>query len=441
MRTHGTTVTDLSAAMLPGPYIIPAYGVEGRIRLTNKTPAGTYRAPGRYESTFARERLIDKIAGELRLSPIDVRRVNLIAEEAMPFNRRIKTLGTEVVYDSGKYRDLLERVLDHLDYDRLQAQLTERRSRGEHVGLGLAYFVEKSGLGPQDLVRMTVDRSGAIEIVTGVASVGQGVETVLAQICAETTGIPIERISVVHGQTDRIEIGFGAFASRVTVMAGSAVKIAAEALCDRAMEVAAKLLQTTPDALGLSNGMIEAIDGGASLSLGEIAEHLRDSGGLTSEGRFVANHMTYPYGLHVAQVRIDPLTYGITIERYLVGYDVGRAINPMLIEGQIVGGVAQGIGGALLEEFVYDENGQPLAASFADYLMPTCREVPEVEVLLREDARSPLNPLGVKGAGEGGINAAGAALAAAIDAAIQKPGAVDRLPITSDRLHAMMRKP
>jgi len=441
VRTHGTTVTDLSAAMLPGPYIIPAYGVEGRIRLTNKTPAGTYRAPGRYESTFARERLIDKIAGELRLSPIDVRRVNLIAEEAMPFNRRIKTLGTEVVYDSGKYRDLLERVLDHLDYDRLQAQLTERRGRGEHVGLGLALFVEKSGLGPQDLVRMTVDRSGAIEIVTGVASVGQGVETVLAQICAETTGIPIERISVVHGQTDRIEIGFGAFASRVTVMAGSAVKIAAEALCDRAMEVAAKLLQTTPDALGLSHGMIHAVDGRASLSLGEIAEHLGDSGGLTSEGRFVANHMTYPYGIHVAQVRIDPLTCGITIERYLVGYDVGRAINPMLIEGQIVGGVAQGIGGALLEEFVYDENGQPLAASFADYLMPTCREVPEVEVLLREDARSPLNPLGVKGAGEGGINAAGAALAAAIDAAIQKPGAVDRLPITSDRLHAMTRRP
>ena len=441
VRTHGTTVTDLSAAMLPGPYIIPAYGVEGRIRLTNKTPAGTYRAPGRYESTLARERLIDKIAGELRLSPIDVRRVNLIAEDAMPFNRGIKTLGTEVVYDSGKYRDLLERVLDHLDYDRLQAQLAERRSRGEHAGLGLALFVEKSGLGPQDLVRMTVDRSGAIEIVTGVASVGQGVETVLAQICAETTGIPIERISVVHGQTDRIEIGFGAFASRVTVMAGSAVKIAAEALCDRAMEVAAKLLQTTPDALGLSNGMIQAVDGGASLSLGEIAEHLGDSGGLTSEGRFVANHMTYPYGVHVAQVRIDPLTCGITIERYLVGYDVGRAINPMLIEGQIVGGVAQGIGGALLEEFVYDENGQPLAASFADYLMPTCREVPEVEVFLREDARSPLNPLGVKGAGEGGINAAGAALAAAIDAAIQKPGAVDRLPVTSDRLHAMMRKP
>ena len=440
VRTHGTTVTDLSAGLLPGPYVIPAYRAAGHIRLTNKTPAGTYRAPGRYESTFARERLIDKIASELGRSAVDVRRVNLIGEEAMPFDRGIDTLGTGVVYDSGKYLDLLERVLAHVEYDRLQADLAARRSRGERVGLGIGYFVEKSGLGPQDLVRMKVDRNGAIEIVTGVASVGQGVETVLAQICAETTGVPIEHIRVIHGQTDRIEIGFGAFASRVTVMAGSAVKIAAEALRDRAVEVAALLLQTTPDALRLSNGVIERINGGASLSLADIAEHLEETGGLTSEGRFVAGHMTYPYGIHVAQVKVDPLTCGVTIERYVVAYDVGRAINPMLIEGQIAGGVAQGIGGAFLEEFIYDENGQPLAASFADYLMPTCLEVPDVEVLLREDAPSPLNPLGVKGAGEGGINAVGAALAAAIDAAVQRPGAVLELPITPARLHAILRR-
>jgi aerobic carbon-monoxide dehydrogenase large subunit len=440
VRTHGTTVTDLSAGLLPGPYVIPAYRVAGHIRLTNKTPAGTYRAPGRYESTFARERLIDRIASELGRSAVDVRRVNLIAEEAMPFDRGIDTLGTGVVYDSGKYLDLLERVLAHVEYDRLQADLAARRSRGERVGLGIGYFVEKSGLGPQDLVRMKVDRNGAIEIVTGVASVGQGVETVLAQICAETTGVPIECIRVIHGQTDRIEIGFGAFASRVTVMAGSAVKIAAEALRDRAAEVAAILLQTTPDELRLSNGVVERINGGASLSLADIAAHLEETGGLTSEGRFVAGHMTYPYGIHVAQVKVDPLTCGVTIERYVVAYDVGRAINPMLIEGQIAGGVAQGIGGAFLEEFVYDENGQPLAASFADYLMPTCREVPDVEVVLREDAPSPLNPLGVKGAGEGGINAVGAALAAAIDAAVQRPGAVVELPITPARLHAILRR-
>ena len=439
VRTHGTTVTDLSAGLLPGPYVIPAYGVAGHIRLTNKTPAGTYRAPGRYESTFARERLIDAIAVELGLSPVEVRRVNLIGEAAMPFDRGFETLGTRVVYDSGKYAELLERVLAHLDHDRLQQRLAERRSRGELVGLGLGYFVEKSGLGPQDLVRMRLDARGDIEIVTGVASVGQGVETALAQICAETLQVPIERIRVIHGQTERIEIGFGAFASRVTVMAGSAVKIAAEALRASALEVAAKLLQTTPDALHLSNGMIETVNGSASLQLADVAAHFEESGGLTGEGRFASSHMTYPYGIHAAQVYVDPATCAVTIERYVVAYDVGRAVNPMLIEGQIVGGVAQGVGGAFLEEFVYDENGQPLAASFADYLMPTCHEVPEVEVLLREDAPSPLNPLGVKGAGEGGINAAGAALAGAIDAAIQKPGAVAQLPITPGRLHAILR--
>jgi carbon-monoxide dehydrogenase large subunit len=440
VRTHGTTVTDLSAGLLPGPYVIPAYSVEGHIRLTNKTPAGTYRAPGRYESTFARERLIEKIAAELKLSSIDVRRVNLIPESAMPFHRGIEALGTHVVYDSGKYHDLLERMLVHLDYDRLLEEAAARRAKGEMVGLGIAYFVEKSGLGPDDLVRMSLDKSGAVEIVTGVASVGQGVETVLAQICAETLDIPIERITVVHGQTDRIECGRGAFASRVTVMAGSAVKIASEALRDRAVEAAADLLQAAPDRLHLVDGAVAVREGGASIRLGEIASQLGETGGLKSEGWFRADHMTYPYGIHFAQVKIDPLTCGVGIERYLVAYDVGRAINPMLVQGQIAGGVAQGVGGALLEEFVYDGQGQPLAASFADYLLPTCHEVPDVEVLIREDSPSPLNPLGVKGAGEGGITGVGAALASAIDAALQQPGAVNRLPMTPDRLHRILHR-
>jgi aerobic carbon-monoxide dehydrogenase large subunit len=440
VRTHGTTVTDLSAGLLPGPYLVPAYSVEGHIRLTNKTPAGTYRAPGRYESTFARERLIEKIAAELALSSIDVRRVNLIPEAAMPFHRGIETLGTDVVYDSGKYHDLLERMLVHLDYDRLLEEAAARRAKGEMVGLGIAYFVEKSGLGPDDLVRMRLDKSGAVEIVTGVASLGQGVETVLAQICAETLDIPIERITVVHGQTHRIECGRGAFASRVTVMAGSAVKIAAEALRDRAVEVAADLLQAAPDRLGLVDGAVTVREGGASIRLGDIASHLEKTDGLTSEGWFRADHMTYPYGIHFAQVKVDPLTCGVGIERYLVAYDVGRAINPMLVQGQIAGGVAQGIGGALLEEFLYDGQGQPLVTSFADYLLPTCHEVPDVEVLIREDSPSPLNPLGVKGAGEGGITGVGAALASAIDAALQQPGAVGRLPITPDRLHRILHR-
>lgn len=436
VRTHGGTVSDLAAALLPGPYVIPAYRAEGHIRLTNKTPAGTYRAPGRYETTFARERLIDAIAHRLGLDPLEVRRVNLIREAQIPFDRGIDALGTHVVYDSGKYHDLLERTLERLDHPSLSARLAERRAAGEAVGLGFAYFVEKSGLGPRDLVTISVEEDDTIELVTGSASVGQGIETAMAQICAEVIGLPITRIRVIHGQTDRIAMGFGAFASRVTVMTGSAVKLAAEALRDKALALAAPLLQSTVDDLMLEAGRVVSRSSGAAIGLSAIA--VQSVGGLAAEGLFEADHMTYPYGVHVAQVRVDRETCGVTVERYLVAYDVGRSINPLLIDGQIVGAAAQGIGGALLEEFVYDEAGQPLAASFADYLMPTCAEMPPVDVLLREDAPSPLNPLGVKGAGEGGITAVGAAIAAAVDEALGRPGLVDRLPISPSRLHAAL---
>ncbi|MGV7030872.1 xanthine dehydrogenase family protein molybdopterin-binding subunit [Methylobacterium symbioticum] len=433
IRTHGATVSDLAAALLPGPYIVPAYRVEGRIRLTNKTPCGTYRAPGRYETTFARERLIDAIARRLGLDPVAVRRVNLIPETSMPFDRGIDALGTHVVYDSGKYRDLLDRTLDHLGYPALKADLAARRAGGEAVGLGLAVFVEKSGLGPRDLARVNLGPDGAIRIVTGACSIGQGVETAMAQICAETLQVPIARMAVIHGQTREIPIGFGAFASRVTVMTGSAVKLASEDLLGRARVVAGRLLQAEPALLTYRDGAFHHSETAASVDLAGIAAQSGE--GLTGEGLFETSHMNYPYGVHVAQVRIDRETCGVTVERYLVAYDIGRAVNPMLVEGQIVGAAVQGIGGALLEEFVYDADGQPLATSFADYLMPTSREAPPIEVLLREDAPSPLNPLGVKGAGEGGLTAAGAAIASAVDDALGHPGLVTRLPITPLALH------
>ena len=438
VRTHGGTVTDLAAGLLPGPYVIPAYRVAGHVRLTNKTPAGTYRAPGRYESTFARERLVDRIAGELGLDPVAVRRVNLVPEDAMPFHRGLDTLGTHVVYDSGRYHDLLDRTLAHVNFDGERKRAAERRAAGEAVGVGLGWFVEKSGLGPKDLARITLAGDGSLEIVTGVASIGQGVETVLAQICAETLQLPIEIMRVVHGQTDRIEYGMGAFASRVTVMTGSAVQIASADLLARASAEAATMLQDAPDAVSFAGGAF-ATPGGASVSLREVAAHLEASGRtLSGEGEFAADHMNYPYGIHIARVRVDRDTGGVAIERYVVAYDIGRAVNPMLVEGQIVGACVQGIGGALFEEFVYDEGGQPLAASLADYLMPTCHEVPDVETFLREDAPSPLNPLGVKGAGEGGITAVGAAIASAIDDALGQPGLVSRLPVSPTRLHALI---
>jgi aerobic carbon-monoxide dehydrogenase large subunit len=445
LRTHAATVTDLTAALLPGPYRVPAYRAVGRVRLTNKTPCGTYRSPGRFEGSFARERLIDAVAARIGIDPIEARRRNLIAQGEMPYTRTLDTLGTEVALDSGDYAGLLDKTLAHLDWPALQRSLARRRATGEMVGAGLAMFVEKTGLGPRDLARVTVDGDGAIEVVTGAASVGQGVETVIAQICADALGVDYAGIRVVHGQTDRIAFGMGAFASRVTVMTGEATRIAAAQVRAKAIEAAAELLQAPADSLDVVDGRVVRTDAaeGPSVTLGEVARAraLADGGtGLCAEGWFQCDHMNYPYGVHVAIVAVDRDTGGVAVERFVVAYDVGKAVNPMLVEGQIVGGVLQGLGGALYEEFRYDERGEPLSVTFADYLLPTAREAPPVEVIICEDAPSPLNPLGLKGAGEGGAAAVGAAVAAAIDAAIGIPGAVTQLPVTPQRLRGILRQ-
>ncbi len=449
MRTHAATVPDLAAAMLPGPYRVPAYRATGHIRLTNKTPGGTYRAPGRYESTFVRERLIDAIAAEIGIDAVEVRRRNLIDKSEMPVARELETLGTHIVLDSGDYAGLLDKALAGVSWGELQAKIRQRRAAGELVGAGVAMFVEKSGLGPFDDVRITIDTQGFVEVVTGAASVGQGVETVIAQICAETLGVGYARVNVIHGQTNRIARGLGAFASRVTVMTGEATRLAAVTLRDKALATAAELMQLPVGELDIVDGQIVRTGGaiGPSVGLGQIAAALAPGSkllgdqppGLFAEGTFESAHMTYPYGVHVAVVSLAEDTGAIAIERYLVAYDVGKAINPMLVAGQIVGGVAQGIGGALYEEFTYDDRGEPLAVTFADYLMPTAHEVPHVDVIVSEDAPSPLNPMGVKGAGEGGTNAVGAALAAAIDDALGMPGAITQLPVSPQTIKALLR--
>jgi len=438
LRTHGVVVADLTCAMLPGPFVIPAYRSVGHVRLTNKTPCGTYRAPGRFEASFVRERLVDVIADRLGLDPVAVRHRNFIAKNAMPFRREFSALGTEIVYDTGDYAGLLDKFLNRVQWERLRVDAARRRQAGEMVGLGFGFFVEKSGLGPFDDVRIALGGDGIIQVITGAASIGQGVETVMAQICADGLGTGLDRIRVIHGQTDRIERGMGAFASRVTVMTGAAVTIAAAKLRRELLAVAGRLLQTAPDRLAITGDRVLLRDepGGPSLDLAEIA---RGAGGeLTADATFTAAHMTYPYGVHLAQVWIEPDSCAIAVERYVVGFDVGRAVNPMLVEGQISGGAAQGIGAALFEEFVYDASGQPQSVTLADYLLPTIAEIPQIEVLLFEDAPTPLNPLGVKGAGEAGIAAAGAAIAAAVDDALGRVGAVQQLPITPNRLHALM---
>ena len=439
MRTHAATVPDLAAAMLPGPYRVPAYRATAHIRLTNKTPCGTYRAPGRYESSFVRERLLDAIAIKIGIDRVEARRRNLIAASAMPYALGLDTLGTHIVYDSGDYAGLLDKALRLVDWQELQTSLARRRGSGEKVGAGIALFVEKSGLGPSDTVRVELTESGGVEVVTGVASVGQGVETAMAQICADALGTDYATIRVTHGQTDRIDKGFGAFASRVTVMCGEATRLAAIKLRAQAIEVASTLMQAPTHDLHIVDGWVVRRDrAGASISLDELARMLPE--GLAAEATFESAHMVYPYGVHIAVIRVDSDTGAVTLERYAIAYDVGRAVNPMLVEGQIAGGLAQGIGGALFEDFRYDENGEPLAVTFADYLMPTAREIPAARILITEDAPSPLNTLGLKGAGEGGANPVGAAIASAIDDAIGIPGAVTRLPVTPQRMRSLLKQ-
>jgi carbon-monoxide dehydrogenase large subunit/6-hydroxypseudooxynicotine dehydrogenase subunit gamma len=449
VRTHATRVAMMTCGVLPGPYRVPgAYRAVCHFRLTNKTPAATYRAPGRFETTFVRERLVDAIAHRLKLDPIAVRRRNAVTVGEMPFKRPLEALGEEIHFDSGDYHALLDKLMDYVKWDELKAGLAKRRTAGEMVGAGLAMFVEKAGLGPTDGVRIQVDTSGAVEVITGGASIGQGFETVMAQVAAEVLGTDYRKMRVTHGNTERIEFGIGAHASRATVMTASATREAALKVRAKALDVAAELMQAPADTLDIVNGEVVHKDrsGGPSISLGQIAARLSNTShslggrepGLSAEGWFFAEHQVYPYGDHLAVVKVDPDTGGVKVERYVIAYDIGRAINPTLVKGQIAGGFAQGLGGALLEEFTYSETGDPLAVTFADYLLPTVRETPDLEIVLTEDFPSPLNPLGIKGAGESGINGVGGAIASAIDDAIGIPGAITELPVTPQRLKAII---
>ena len=447
VRTHGARVPDMSIGMLLGPYRVPSYRAVAHYRLTNKTPAATYRAPGRFEGSFVRERLIDAIAQRLGIDAIEVRRRNLIAAAEMPYSRGLTAIETEVILDSGDYAGLLDKTLDRAGWSRLQQEARRRRAAGEAVGVGIAMFVEKSGLGPSEFVTMSVGSDGRVDVVTGAASLGQGMETAIAQICAETLGVDYRMVRVLHGDTTRIRYGFGAHASRVTVMTGEAARRAAEAVRRKAIDVAAEQLQQDPDRLDIIDGEVRTDDpNGGSITLGRIAALLGPASaargerepGLSAEAWFHCEHMNYPYGVHVAMLAVDRETGGVRIEKYTIAYDIGRAVNPALVEGQLLGGLAQGLGGALLEEFVYDETGQPLSVTLADYLVPTAADMPPVEVLITEDAPSPLNPLGIKGAGEGGVNPVGAVIASAIDDALQCPGLVQRVPATPQYIKARL---
>ena len=446
IRTHGIIVPELTLAMLPGPYRVPTYRGRVRVMLTNKTPCGTYRAPGRFEGTTAREQLFDLAASELGMDRVELRRRNLLRANELPHTRAMNTLGTDVVLDSGDYPGLLDRALAKVEELGWKDYVHEGRAAGRTMGLGVSMFLEKSGLGPNDTADVEVTSTGRIRVHSGGTSLGQGIETVLAQIAADEFGVTIDQVDVVNGDTLLQPYGTGSWASRSTVVAGSAVRGAGREVAERIRILAAEMLEASPEDLELVGGQVrirgvehKAIDlvqvweaaqpGSAWLRSGEPA-------GLASRYRFEVDHMTYPYGAHVCLAEVDRGTGGVRVLRYLVAYEVGRAVNPTLVEGQLRGGVAQGIGGALFEQFRYDDAGQPQATTFMDYLMPTASEIPEVETIICEDAPSTLNPLGVRGAGEGGLTGAGAAVASAVSDAMGL-AAMTELPITPAMLCAI----
>jgi CO/xanthine dehydrogenase Mo-binding subunit len=450
IRTHGVNVPNRTMCMMTGAYKVPAYRAKARVRLTNKTPAATYRAPGRFESTFVRSRLMDAAAAKLGLDPVEIRRRNLITAQELPYSVSFNEAGYEgLEFDSGDYPALLQKSLKAFAWDKLQTDLKRRRAAGELVGSGIAIFMEESGRGPSDNAKIKIDPDGAVELITGGASLGQGFETVMAQICAEALGVDYRKVRVIHGQTDLIDHGIGAHAARATVLTGGAVHVTAMIVREKALEFASELLQTPAGELDIADGTVMRRNGrgGPSITLADIAKRVAPGSKLlrgrepqlAAHGWYNTDHTVFPYGIHFAVVRIDRDTGKIKVERFMIAYDVGRAVNPLLIEGQLVGGCVQGLGGALSEEFVYDETGEPLSATFADYLMPTLHEAPDVEVLLTEDAPSPRHPLGLKGAGEGGINGAGGVIASAIDDALQMPGAITRLPVTPQRVRELLR--
>ncbi|HEY8045187.1 MAG TPA: xanthine dehydrogenase family protein molybdopterin-binding subunit [Streptosporangiaceae bacterium] len=446
-RTHGIIVPELTVAMLPGPYRVPAYRGRIRVVLTSKTPCGTYRAPGRFEGSTAREQLLDVAAHKLRISRNEIRSRNLLHPGELPCQRSMSTLGTDVILDAGDYPALLAAAQAEAGRLGYGAAVEEGRRAGRLRGLGVAAFLEKSGLGPQETADVVVSRTGAVHVYSGGTSLGQGIETVLAQIAADALGVHPDQVSVVNGDTERQPFGGGSWASRSTVVAGSAVHAAAGAVRERAAEVAARMLEAAPGDLVLTEGRISVRgDPGAAVTLAEVARAtdpaspwLRpgEPAGLSARRRFEVAHMTYPYGVHLAVVDVDPGTGGVQVLRYLVAYEVGRAVNPALVAGQLRGGAAQGIGGALLEEFCYDENGQPQSATFMDYRVPTAAEVPPIDVLITQDSPAPGNPLGVRGAGEGGVSAAGAVLASAVRDALGLAGSVGRLPLTPARVQEL----
>jgi carbon-monoxide dehydrogenase large subunit len=426
-NSWGIVLPYNTVAHLLGPHRVPSLRVECRGVVTNKTPNAPYRGAGRPETVFAMDRIVDCLARELRMDPADLRRKNYLTEADLPYELGIPYRdGNPLVYDSGDFKAGLEAALSAVGYDALRLEQASLREKGVHRGIGISGYVEGTAIGPYEGATVRLDASGRAVVSTGACSQGQGHETSFAQIAADALGIPLDWVTIVGGDTAAIPFGVGTFASRSAVNAGSSIHVAAGKVHDKIVDAAAALLEAAPVDIEIADGAV-SVRGvpASSMPVGRVIQAAIPTfakPGIASPDfeATVYQHqptVTYASAVHVAYVEVDGGTGAVRLLRYLVAHDCGKVINPVIVEGQIHGGVAQGIGGALLEEMVYDEQAQLLTGTFMDYLVPTAMEVPAIETLHLEYP-SPRNTLGMKGVGEGGAISPPAAIANAVEDAL-----------------------
>jgi carbon-monoxide dehydrogenase large subunit len=441
-----------SAKALTGTYVVPALHMDIAVAATNKTPVSSVRGAGYPQASFAMERLMDTVARELGLDRAELRRRNLIPADRMPYKLPLKERsGAPIEYDSGDYPACQAEVLDAAAWDDFPRRQAEARARGRHIGIGLAHALKGTGRGPFESGIVRVSPTGRVSVYTGAAAMGQGLATAMAQICAQELGLKAEDIRVVAGDTATVAVGLGGFASRQTVTAGSSVMLAARAVSDKAKKLASHLLEAAEHDLEVVDGAVRVVGAPKlAVGLGELARVLQGAPGygfppgldpgLDANVNHRLDALAYANACHVAEVEVDVETGGVRILRYCALQDSGTLINPMMVAGQVQGGVAHGIGNALLEFMGYDAGGQPLTTSFAEYLLPGAVEVPAIDTLFKQTP-SPLNPLGAKGAGEVGTIPAAAAVISAIEDALAPFGVrIAETPLIPQRILELIAK-
>ena len=434
VRTNGLIAPRNLVQCFSGPYRVPNVSLKSTALLTNKTPAATYRGPGRCEASFFCERLIELAARDLGIDSAEMRRRNLIDAGEMPYPMpRVEPGGAaaDTAADSGDYGETLGRCLAEFGWKEKQA-LQGRLIDGRYHGAAVACFIEGTGSGLKETARLDLEADGTVSVYVGSTSIGQGIETAMAQIAADALDLPIGQVRVFHGSTPFLDAGYGSFGSRSTVLGGSAVFEGARLLLDKIRAAGAKRFGVAVDQIELADGRVRVSDG-RSVTFAELAPD-----GLRVDTTFSNNRLTYTYGSAAAHVAVDPGTGHVELVDYLVVEDVGRIVNPLMLHGQSIGGVVQGLGGALLEDLIYDGNGQLLTGNLADYLIPTAPDFPRIRAIALENHRSPSNPLGVKGAGEGSIIPVGGLIANAVANALASFGAMpNQLPLTPARVWRM----